>query len=148
MRYRRQAYEINVRLADQKLTAADAPQIGEAFHEMHERMYGRRDSAGVIEFVTLCVSAIGNSRELEYRNLEAGDGSPAHARKATRKVFFRDAGIIDCELYDRAKLLAQDRIVGPALVAAEDSTVVVPPEWSATCDLLGNLVLTRDKAFA
>ncbi|MGZ5090180.1 MAG: hydantoinase/oxoprolinase family protein [Burkholderiales bacterium] len=148
MRYRRQAYEINVRLADDKLEKSAAPQIVEAFHEMHERLYGRRDPAGVVEFVTLSVSAIGNSRRLEYRPLANGDGSAKHARKATRNVFFRDTGIIDCPLYERAKLLADDSLTGPALIEADDSTVVVPPEWTARCDPMGNLILTRERAQA
>ena len=146
MRYRRQAYEINVRLTDARLAPADAPRIVEAFHEMHERLYGRRDPAGVVQFVTLCVSAIGASRHVEYRALERGDGSARQARKGTRKVFFRDTGILECPLYERARLLADDRLAGPAVIEADDSTVLVLPEWSARCDVLANLILTRERS--
>jgi N-methylhydantoinase A len=148
MRYRRQAYEINVRLPDEALSRADAPRIAESFHEMHERLYGRRDPSGVVQFVTLCVSAVGNSREFDYQPLPKGDGSANHARKGSRKVFFRDVNIIDCPLYERARLLADDRVQGPALIEADDSTVLVLPEWSARCDALANLILTRERAQA
>ena len=148
MRYRRQAYEINVRLADEALKNSDAAQIVENFHTLHERLYGRRDPVGVVEFVTLCVSAIGNSRQLEYQPLAAGDGSAEHALKRHRKVFFRDAGIIDCPHYAREKLLAEDSLTGPALIEADDSTVVVPPGWRVRCDRLGNLILTRERTAA
>ena len=148
MRYRRQAYEINVRLPDKRLEKADAPGIAEAFHEVHEKLYGRRDLAGVVEFVTLCVSAIGNTRRLEHRPLPKGKGSGKDAYKATRKVFFRDAGMIDCSVYDRAPLKADDTLSGPALIEADDSTVVVPPEWSVRCDAIGNLMLTRERQAA
>jgi N-methylhydantoinase A len=145
MRYRRQAYEINVRLPDAPLRPDDAPRIAEAFHAMHERLYGRRDPSGVVQFVTLCVSAVGNSRELEYRPLPQGDGSAQQARKGTRTVFFRDAGMVDCPLYERGRMLAEDRVTGPALIEGEDATVLVLPGWRARCDPMGNLVLTREQ---
>ncbi|MCC6534122.1 MAG: hydantoinase/oxoprolinase family protein [Burkholderiales bacterium] len=148
MRYRRQAYEINVRLPDEALSPADAPRIAESFHDMHERLYGRRDPAGVVQFVTLCVSAIGNSRALEYRPLERGDGSARQAAKGRRNVFFRDTGIIDCRLYERGRLLAEDRIAGPALIETDDSTLLVLPGWSARCDSMANLILTREEVSA
>jgi N-methylhydantoinase A len=145
MRYRRQSYEINVRLPDTPLMQADAASVAEAFHAMHERLYGRRDATGMVQFVTLCVTAIGTSRELEYRPLERGDGTAQQARKGTRKVFFRDTGLIPCPLYARSRLLAGDRIAGPAVIEADDSTVLVLPRWSARCDELANLILTREE---
>jgi N-methylhydantoinase A len=146
MRYRRQAYEINVRLPAAALSAGDAPRIAEAFHEMHERLYGRRDPAGVVQLVTLCVTAIGSSRHLDYRPLARGDGSARQARKGTRKVFFREPGIVECPLYERAELLAADKIAGPAVIEADDSTVLVLPQWTACCDELANLILTRERS--
>jgi len=145
MRYRRQAYELNVRVADETLKDSDASTIVDNFHALHERLYGRRDPAGVIEFVTLCVSAIGNTRRLEYQPLASGNGSAEHALKRHRKVFFRDAGIIDCPHYAREKMLADDSLVGPALIEADDCTVVVPPGWGLRCDRLGNLILNRER---
>ena len=102
MRYRRQAYEINVRLPDRPLVAADGGVVAEAFHALPEKLYGRRDESGAIEFVTLVVTATGNVRRLAHAPLESGDGSPARARKALHKVFFRDAGLVECDCYDRA----------------------------------------------
>jgi N-methylhydantoinase A len=148
MRYRRQAYEINVRLPDEPLRADAAARIADSFHEMHERLYGRRDPSGVVQFVTLCVSAVGNSRQLEYRPLAQGDGSAQQARKGTRKVYFRDAGMVDCPLYERGRMLAEDEVAGPALIEGEDATVLVLPGWRARCDPMANLILTREQVRA
>src|SRR5678815_1718381 len=143
MRYRRQAYEINMRLPDRALTAADQPEIAEAFHQLHERMYGRRDTAGLIQFVTLSVTAVGNTRRLEHKPLAQGDGTAQKGRKPAHKVYFRDHGMIECACYDRALLLAEDTVAGPALIEAADSTTVVPPGWGVRCDRIGNLMITR-----
>jgi len=146
MRYRRQAYEINVRLPDRPLVAADGGGVAEAFHALHEKLYGRRDESGAIEFVTLVVTATGNVRRLAHAPLESGDGSPARARKALHKVFFRDAGLVECDCYDRALLRTGDELQGPALIEAADSTTVVPPRWRVRCDSVGNLMVTLEGA--
>jgi N-methylhydantoinase A len=145
MRYRRQAYEINVRLQDESLEAAHAPAIAEAFHALHERLYGRRDEAGAIEFVTLVVTATGNTRRLAHEPLPKGNGSADQARKRSRQVFFREVGLVaECPCYDRALLRAGDSLPGPALIEASDSTTVVPPAWAVRCDDVGNLMITRE----
>ena len=72
MRYRRQAYEINVRLPDGTLNSSHQPALAETFHQVHERLYGRRDETGTVEFVTLVVTAVGNTRRLEYQPLPPG----------------------------------------------------------------------------
>ena len=143
MRYRRQAYEINMRLPDRALTSADQAEIGEAFHQLHERMYGRRDTAGLIQFVTLSVTAVGNTRRLEHSPLAQGDGSAKTARKPPHQVYFRDHGMIECACYDRTLLLAADTVTGPALIEAADSTTVVPSAWTVRCDEVGNLIIKR-----
>ena len=143
MRYRRQAYEINVRLPDESLTDKHPPAIMEAFHDLHARMYGRRDESGIIEFVTLVVTATGNTRRLVHEPLLMGNGSAQKALKRSRKVFFRESGLADCPCYDRALLRAGDILLGPALIEATDSTTVVPPAWTVTCDPVGNLMITR-----
>ncbi len=32
---------------------------------------------------------------------------------------------------------------GPAVVAGEDSTIVIPPGWDASCDSFGNILIAR-----
>jgi N-methylhydantoinase A len=145
MRYNRQAYEINVPMPGGTLGAAHRPGIAEGFHQTHERLYGRRDTAGVIEFVTLCVTAAGNSRRLEHKALPKADGPVKAAYKGSRKVYFRDSGMIECPFYDRALLQAGHVLEGPVLVEAADSTVVVPPDWSVRCDGVANLIVTSKR---
>ena len=143
MRYHRQAYEINVRLPAGAIDNTRQPALAEAFHEAHERLYGRRDARGIVQFVTLCVTATGNSRRLEHQPLAQGGGNAQNARKTTRKVYFRDHGFAECTVYDRTLLLAGDALAGPALLEAADSTTVVPPGWAVRCDAIGNLIITH-----
>lgn len=51
-------------------------------------------------------------------------------------------------VYDRAALLAGDRVVGPALIREPLATTVIEPGWAATMDDWGNLVLRQEGASA
>jgi N-methylhydantoinase A len=148
MRYHRQAYEINVRLPAGAVDNNQQAALAETFHEAHERLYGRRDPRGVVQFVTLCVTATGNSRRLAHQPLAAGDGDPSRARKTTRNVYFRDHGFAQCAVYHRALLRAGDVLAGPTLLEAADSTTVVPPGWNVKCDAIGNLIVTHERKAA
>jgi N-methylhydantoinase A len=52
-------------------------------------------------------------------------------------------GEVRCPVYDRARLVAGNRIVGPAIVEQYDSTTVINPGWHARLDGWGTLVLAR-----
>ena len=144
MRYHRQAYEINVRLPDSAIDNTQRASVAETFHQAHERLYGRRDPAGLVQFVTLCVTATGNSRRLANQPLAKGSGDAKKARKSARNVYFRDHGFVECTVYDRTLLLAEDQLDGPALLEAADSTTVVPPGWQVRCDAVGNLIVSHE----
>ena len=45
-------------------------------------------------------------------------------------------------LYDRTRLAPGDRFGGPAVIAAPESTIVVPPHTRAEVDAYGTVLLT------
>ncbi len=49
-----------------------------------------------------------------------------------REVFFKEAGVTLCRVYDRTKLPVDQTIQGPAIVEEASSTTVVYPAQSAT----------------
>ncbi len=140
MRYRGQAYEINVPVAAWS-QAADRDALIEAFHLAHERIYGRRHAEGEVQFVNICLTLIGRVRAVRHPRLApaAGEAVPViHAR-----TWFRGQPHDDCPCFDRDRLAAGHRIAGPAVIAGQDSTIVVPPQWLAHCDEFGNIVMSR-----
>ena len=67
-----------------------------------------------------------------------------HARKSTRDVFFSEAaGNVICDVYDRYRLLAGNRVAGPAVVEEKDSTTVVHPGYQAEVDASGNMLIAE-----
>jgi N-methylhydantoinase A len=51
------------------------------------------------------------------------------------------AGFVSCPVYDRDKLLAGNRIVGPAIVEQMDATTLVLPGMAARVEPYLNLIL-------
>ena len=68
-------------------TTAGQDRLADAFHAAHEREYGHRFDAEV-EIVNVRALGIGLIPELQWAELEAGDGDPARAKTVEREVVF------------------------------------------------------------
>jgi N-methylhydantoinase A len=137
MRYRRQAYEIAVPMPED----LDRDTIIERFHQAHERLYGRRDPGGVVQLVTLSVTLSADTNPVAYRPIPARHS--AIPSRATQKIYFPGTGRIDCPCIDRGDLFADETLPGPAVIGGSDSTIIVPPGWTAGSDGAGNIFLRR-----
>jgi N-methylhydantoinase A len=78
---------------------------------------------------------------VRHPELDRGEGAPA-AIMHTR-TWFRGQAFENCPCYDRNSIRAGHRWQGPAVVAGQDSTIVVPPGWNVVCDAFGNLLITH-----
>ena len=146
MRYLGQAYEINVSLPSENFDEAARDAMIESFHQAHERLYGRRHAQGTVQFVNILLAVVGQSQAVRHQELEA---ARAPLQPISRpRIWFRGRPFDDCPCYDRDTIRAGHSWQGPALVAGRDSTIVVPPGWSASCDAFGNLLISRAGAEA
>jgi N-methylhydantoinase A len=50
-------------------------------------------------------------------------------------------GTFDWAIYDRERLLAGNRLVGPAIVEEPAATTLVPPGFELEVDEIGNLII-------
>lgn len=75
---------------------------------------------------------------------EGGAEPAADALAGHRPACFDVAkGLEDVAVYDWTKLLPGNRIAGPALIEAPDTTYVIEPGWTYRMDALRNGILTR-----
>ncbi|MER6008726.1 hydantoinase/oxoprolinase family protein [Nonomuraea angiospora] len=137
LRYSGQAYELRVALDPDRL---DVEAVSEAFHAEHERLYGFRDQSATIELGTARLGVVGPAAELPPAAVPPGTGAPRPT--ARRRVLLADAWH-DAHVHLRESLGVRDAFDGPAIVEQDDTTVVVPPGWSADVDEAGNLHLRR-----
>jgi N-methylhydantoinase A len=62
-----------------------------------------------------------------------------------RDTVFDDGKSVKTPRYDRGKLLAGDKITGPALIVQHNSTTLLPPKYKALVMGHGDIVLNRGK---
>ncbi len=137
LRYRGQAFELNLELGDEPLATLEA-----AFHGRHRATYGHADPTAVIELVNARVSAYGVVARPATERYQSGAASLDAALIERRPVRF-DGAVHDCPVWERERLPADAELRGPAIVEEFGATTVVLPGWRGTVDAWGNLRFER-----
>jgi N-methylhydantoinase A len=131
MRYRGQSYELTVPLAGDPAAAFDAA---------HQQRYGYSDPAREKELVNVRVraSVAADRPSLPREAVRAYRPAPLRLRPARFDGRRRETAHFQME-----QLRPGAHGEGPAVIAGEACTTVVPPAWTWRVDEFGNLVLTR-----
>jgi len=93
-----------------------------------------------IEIVNLRVIAIGIIPKPELPKIER-KGTLKEAKKPSRKVWFRDVGFVETDIYERDLLPVGATFEGPAIIEQPDTTTVMPPGAQCRVDEYGNLII-------
>lgn len=146
-RYEYQSFEIEVPLTiDGPLTPEHLPEMVEAFHRMHERIYSIRTDGDTVEFTSWKLRAIGHrpGQDMWSRfSLPAqhGDARP----KGHRGVYSeRTRQVEQLPVYDLSDLGAGAALPGPCLVEAPTFTAYLKAGHDGVLDAQGNLCVTVD----
>ena len=140
LRYSRQAYELNVTAAAEKFNDKTKAELAESFHSRHEQTYGHKNLAEPVHLVTLRLTAVGELGRLEIADTVRSEGA---SEKTRRSAWFAQTGTTDCGVHNRSSLAAGVSLDGPVIVESLDSTLVVPPGWTARNDYNGFITLER-----
>lgn len=144
MRYVGQSYELTIEVPKFPLGPVDLAAVNEAFFAAHRQAYGYAVTEEPTEIVNIRTTAIGDVRRPARRTLARGNTDGSAALKVRREVFFGEAGgMVTCPVYDRYKLLAGNRLAGPAIVEERDSTIVIHPGYGAEVDASANIIVER-----
>ena len=123
--------ELRYRGTDATLTVpwSARAQVAEAFHTEHEKRFGYARRGREIELVALRIESLGRSAHPLPTESKVNAG--ANGVKASKRSI------------KRAKIQPGDRIVGPAIVLNEGSTLVIDEGWVAQSLSGGTLLLER-----
>jgi N-methylhydantoinase A len=142
MRYRGQAYEINVTVPGGALDDESATALVGRFHDRHEALYGQAARDEPVELVNYRVTGLGVMQKPELKPLSAGgDAGGPPAPKGVRAAYFGD-GWHDCPVFERTGLAPGATLDGPALVEEAGATIVLYPGHGLEVDGYGNLVMS------
>ena len=112
------------------------------FHRLHAQSYGYADPARPVEIVTLRVQAIARTPKPRIARAALAKPDARHAQISTHRIF-EEGRWRNAALYDRPRLQPGNRIEGPAVITELSATTYLPTGWTASVDVLSNLILTR-----
>jgi N-methylhydantoinase A len=142
MRYAGQNYELSVPLPSDMVRPETIGGLAAGFAAAHERLYGFVAEDEPMQLVTFRAEATGIVPKADLRPTGKAGPDPRAAEFGRRDVWLRETGrFVSCPLYDRERLLAGNRIEGPAVVEQMDATTLIVPGASVTVDPYLNLIL-------
>jgi N-methylhydantoinase A len=137
LRYVGQSYELTIPFD------GDMTQAANNFHAAHERRFGYSDPNERVQVVNVRLKARGIATSPMLERQEMVTGKILEPAMMHHVIFAGVNGPVTHEVpvYERATLQPGDTFNGPAIVTQYDTTTVVPLEWSARVDVVGNLIL-------
>lgn len=140
MRYLGQSFEIETEIDPGWLREANAEAIVSAFHREHERLYGHADEKAAVQMINLRLVITGETRKPELVEISPAD-TPLEPAMTVEGWF--DGRSWATPVYRRDGFGAGHRLYGPAIIAQDDTTTVVPPGFDLVVDRFGNLIITK-----
>ncbi|MGH7102096.1 MAG: hydantoinase/oxoprolinase family protein, partial [Acetobacteraceae bacterium] len=149
MRYVGQGHEIPVRIPARDLASDDTDGIAAAYEAAYTRFYDRPVPGSDVEVLSfsVIVSTEGGATKSTppapdvQTKPPPGHASPAHMQ------WVRDGGtgqVAGWAVFLRANLLAGQRVLGPAIIAEDETSTLISEGWSAVANKSGYLVLDKD----
>jgi N-methylhydantoinase A len=145
LRYRGQAFELNIAVGPGLGHAAALAAVEDAFHREHKSVYGHENRAATIEMVNARLTAFGLVAKPAADRYRSATASLDDALVERRPIWF-DGAPVDCPVWEREKLPERARLAGPAIVEEFGATTVMVPGWVGEIDEHGNLILERTDA--
>ena len=143
-RYLGQGFELRAEMPAAALTQENKHAVIDSFFDAHKETYGHAFRDQITEGVTLRVIASAEVDQLRLPNLDhGGRHDPEEAHLYTRDTIFDDGHATPTPRYDRTRLLAEDRVSGPAIITQHNSTTIVPPGYVATVLSHGDIRIER-----
>jgi N-methylhydantoinase A len=139
VRYSGQAFEVPMTIDAETLRRDGLEGLIARFDEEHRRLF-TFNMASEHEIVNLRAVALGQVLDLPAAPLPQGDGDPIAAKLRDHEVWIAGA-LRPAVIYDRAKLLAGDRLVGPAVVTEMDATTLIEHDCVGVVDAVGNILI-------
>ncbi len=143
MRYVGQGHEIPVPLPARDLAADDVALIRAAYDREYTRFYDRPVPGSDVEIMSFAVVVTTITDAVTPAAPAAGTGAVQPAGES-RLVRDTTTGEVSAwAIHDRASLAGGSQIMGPAIIAENETSTLVGAGWSASLNSLGYIELRR-----
>jgi N-methylhydantoinase A len=145
MRYVGQGHEIPVALPVRPLEPADVAALRAEYDAAYTRFYDRPVPGSDVEIMSYAVVV---ATETSAVAEPPTDDAPARPAPPTSGRQVRDtatAETVEWAIHDRRHLAPGMHLIGPAIIAEDETSTLVGPGWRAAIDRLGYVELTRER---
>jgi N-methylhydantoinase A len=140
-RYYLQNIQIPCRFDLDELKDGVSAFLRERFEEAHSQRYNFELPDSPLEIATIRVVGRGTIRGVSLATNENGAGEDASGAVIRDDKVFFNGEWMGTPIYDRGKLVPGNVVEGPAVVAQDDTTVVIEPGYSGAVDRYGNILI-------
>ena len=142
MRYVGQGHELAVDVPARRLSVDDLPTLLQSFEAMYRQAYGLTIPDLDVEALTWSVTVSTHPVQPPIAPAEAA--AQAATPFAERPLFDREKGEHrPVPLYRRADLRPGATLTGPAIIAEDETTTLVPGSWRVRVDPSDTIVMTK-----
>ena len=149
MRYVGQGHEIPVPLPARALVADDVASIRAAYDREYTRFYDRPVPGSDVEIMSYAVVIATLAEEANELPIPGGDARSAPEAVPVRTQKVRDSvtgEVSPWAIHDRATLRPGTRILGPAIIAEDETSTLIGVGWSGGINGLGYIELVKEAA--
>ncbi|HBK04624.1 MAG TPA: methylhydantoinase [Acetobacteraceae bacterium] len=144
MRYVGQGHEIPVPLPNYVLGGEDIALIRARYDEEYARFFDRPVPGSDVEIMSYAVVVTTVVADVSVPGHEESLFSPEAVPVRTQLVRDTTTGAVsEWAIYDRASLLPEAVITGPAIVAEDETSTLIGPGWTATVNGLGYIEMVK-----
>jgi len=140
LRYVGQGHDLPISLDDKPLTNEDVRALGARFEEHYKKIYGLTISNMDIESVSWSVTVATE----KPRPLKAGASTPRSLPRESSRRQIYDPGLkktLEYPVYWRFDLEPGTEIIGPAVIAEDETSTIVPANFSASINSFEYIIM-------
>jgi N-methylhydantoinase A len=134
-----QNIQIPCRFELDDISGEDSTFLREQFEEAHSQRYNFELPDSPLEIATIRVIGRGTIKGVTLTESENGTGEDASAAELRKEQVFFGGEWMESPIYERGALRPGNVISGPAIVAQDDTTMVLEPGYAGTVDRFGNI---------
>jgi N-methylhydantoinase A len=142
LRYHGQEHTIRVPFPDGAMTEDTIHRVRASFSQHHRREYGF-DLPSAVELVNLHLSGTVRVGKAQPGRETTPAKTLAEALAGERLVYWGSDGRMSTPIYQRDRLPLAAQLAGPAVIEEPSTTIVVPKQFRARVDELGNIFMER-----
>ena len=139
VRYHGQGFELPISTDLEQFALGGLREIGAQFDDTHKRLFTFALDAEK-EIINLRTIIQGKPAMVESSELPEGGEDPSAARTGSNRLWVRKRET-DAAIYDRTKLVAGNKITGPAIITEMDSTTLILPDHAGVVHRSGSVLI-------